>query len=59
VLDGYEFVGSVTAEKRFAGAMMVSSFELVTVAPNTPSRGGGVLQVMLPNVKFGLYLYWA
>ena len=35
-----------------------SSFELVTFALSTPSRGGGVLRVMLPNAEFGLYLYW-
>jgi len=25
----------------------------------SPSRGGGVLRVILPNVTFGLWLYWA
>jgi len=63
VLVRYKFVGSVTVEERFAGAMMM----IVTVRLNMtpllqappPSRGGGVLQVMLPNAEFGLCLYWA
>jgi hypothetical protein len=47
VLDDYEFVGSVTVEERFAGAMVVT----VTVRLNmshllraSPSWGEGVLQ---------------
>jgi len=46
-LDGDEFVGSVTAEERFAGALMMTVivlFEHVPVAPSTPPplRGEGV-----------------
>ena len=53
MLDDYEFVGSLTADERFAGTSGLSCSE-----HTPPPRGeGGVLRVILPNVEFGLYLY--
>ena len=62
MLGGYKFVGSVTAEERFVGAMIVTIAVRLNISPlfRAPlSRGGGVLRVMLPNAEFGLGLYWA
>lgn len=48
VPNGYEIVGSVTVGERFAGSWVkrrCSSFELVSIALCTPSRGRGALRV--------------
>jgi len=62
VLSGYEFVGSVTAKERFAGAIMVTITVRLNMSPflrAPPSWVGGMLRVMLPHEDFGLCLYWA
>jgi hypothetical protein len=56
VFDGYEIVGSVTADEIFAGTRVkrrYSSFELVSVAPCTPLAGKECVASKLPNTLFG------
>lgn len=57
---GYEIIGSVTAGEIFAGTWVkrrYNSFELVSVAPCTPSRGRGVLLVNCQIWYLGLICY--
>jgi len=60
-LDGYEFVGIVTAEERFAGAMIMTvivEFEQVNVALSTPHVDREYVESNLPNVEYGFISYW-
>jgi hypothetical protein len=59
---GYEIVGSVTAQRVYCGNVQNVQRD-VGVRLNRsrslrapPSRRGGVSQVMLPNVEFGLWI---
>jgi len=60
VPDGYEIVRTVTVGERFVGTWgkrRYSSFELISVAPCTPSWGGGVLRVNCQMRYLGWIVY--